>query len=140
MLQPLTRTATGYAENIGNKRVWKIRITLKCKRKKKSTGEPDNKHKARAAARGGTLRRAMLKANVPLPASCSPTIMPLTFSFFLQLAVIQKLHMPTMDINAALPSDADWIVTKLESHIAEVCGLDDLTQEYRIANALYGLT
>ena len=69
--------------------------------------------------------------------------MPLTFSLFLQLAVIQKLHMATMDIksaylNAAIPSDADWIVTTLEPHIAEVCGLDP-TQEYRIANALYGL-
>ncbi len=68
--------------------------------------------------------------------------MPLTFSLFLQLAVIQKLHMATMDIksaylHAALPPDADWIVTTLEPHIAEVCGLDP-TQEYRIANALYG--
>jgi hypothetical protein len=55
----------------------------------------------------------MLKANVTVPASYSPTIMPLTFSLFLQLAVIQKLHMATMDIksaaylNAALPPDAD---------------------------------
>jgi hypothetical protein len=86
----------------------------------------------------------MIKGNVPLPASYSPTIMPLTFSLFLQLAVIQKLHMATMDIksaylhHAALPPDADWIFTTLEPHIAEVCGLDP-TQEYRIANALYGL-
>jgi hypothetical protein len=85
----------------------------------------------------------MLKANVPLPTSYSPTIMPITFSLFLQLAVIQKLHMATMDIksaylNAALPPEADWIVTTLEPHIAEVCGLDP-NQEYRIANALYGL-
>ena len=110
-LQPFTSTATGYAENVDQKRVWKIRTTLKCKRKKKSNGEPD-KHKARAAARGDTLRRAMIKAQVPLPASYSPTIMPLTFSLFLQLAVIQKLHMATMDIksaylNAALPPEAD---------------------------------
>ena len=61
--------------------------------------------------------------------------MPLTFSLFLQLAVIQKLHMATMGIksfclNAALPPpDADWIVTTLESHIAEVCGLYP-AQEY----------
>jgi hypothetical protein len=141
-LQPLTQTATGYAENIEQKRVWKIRTTLKCKRKKKPNGEPD-KHKARAAARGDTLRRAMIKAQVPLPASYSPTIMPLTFSLFLQLAVIRKLHMATMDIksaylNAPLPTTADWIVTTLEPHIAEVCGLDP-KQEYRIANALYGL-
>ncbi len=57
--------------------------------------------------------------------------------------MIQKLHMATMDIksaylNAALPPDADWIVTTLEPHIAMVCGLDP-AQEYRIANALYGL-
>ncbi len=78
-LQPLTRTATGYAENVDQSRVWKIRATLKCKRKKKSNGEPD-KHKARAAAHGDTLRRAMIKAQDPLPASYSPTIMPLTFS------------------------------------------------------------
>ena len=41
--------------------------------------EPD-KHKARAAARGDTLRRSMIKANAPLPVSYSPTIMPLTFA------------------------------------------------------------
>jgi hypothetical protein len=111
-LQPLSRTASGgYSENTENKRVWKIRTTLKCKRKKKPNGEPD-KQKARAAARGDTLRRAMIKANVKLPASYSPTIMPLTFSLFLQLAVIQQLHTATMDIksaylNAALPPDAD---------------------------------
>jgi hypothetical protein len=51
--------------------------------------------------------------------------------------------MATMDIksaylNAPLPPDADWIVTTLEPHIATVCGLDP-NQEYRIANALYGL-
>jgi hypothetical protein len=85
----------------------------------------------------------MIKAQVPLPDNYSPTIMPLTFSLFLQLAVIRKLHMATMDIkavylNAALPPEADWIVTTLERHIAEVCGLYP-AQEYRIANALYGL-
>eukprot|EP01036_Dinobryon_divergens_P061934 gene61934-biopygen33799 len=69
--------------------------------------------------------------------------MPLTFALFLQLAVIHKLHMATMDIksaylNAPLPPDADWIITTLEPHIAKVCGLDP-NQEYRIANALYGL-
>ena len=142
MLQPLPKIVSEYAKNTGNKRIWKIRKTLKCKRKKKSNGAPD-KHKARAVARGDTLRRAMIKAQVPLPASYSPTIMPLTFSLFPQLAVIQKLHMATMDIktpylNAALPPDADWIVTTLEPHIAEVCGLGP-AQEYRIANALYGL-
>ena len=91
-LQPLPKTATGHAENLEQRRVWKIRTTLKCKRKKKPNGEPD-KHKARAAARGDTLCRAMLKAHVPLPASYSPTIMPLTFSLFLQLAVMRKLRM-----------------------------------------------
>ena len=69
--------------------------------------------------------------------------MPLTFSLFLQLAVMQKLHMATMDVksaylNAALPPDADWIIATLEPHIAEVCGLDP-SQEYQIYNALYGL-
>ena len=59
------------------------------------------------------------------------------------LAVIQQLNSATMDIksaylNAALPSDANWIVTTLEPHIATVCGLDP-AQEYCIANALYGL-
>ena len=52
--------------------------------------------------------------------------------------------MATMDIksaklNAALPPDADWIVTTLEPHIvAEVHGLDP-SQGYRICNALYCL-
>ena len=32
-LQPLTKTTTGYAENTEQRRVWKIRTTLKCKRK-----------------------------------------------------------------------------------------------------------
>ena len=139
---PVTKTLTGYRENNSNRRVWRIRTTLKCKRKKKPNGEPD-KHKARAAARGDTLRRAMIKAAVPLPPTYSPTIMPITFALFLQLAIIQQLHMATMDIksaylNAPLPIDADWIVTTIEPHIAKVCGLDP-GQEYRIANALYGL-
>jgi hypothetical protein len=86
----------------------------------------------------------MIKANAPLPVSYSPTIMPLTFALFLQLAVIQKLHMATMDIKSAylnaplLTPDADWIVTTLENHIAIAYGLDP-AQECRIANALYGL-
>ena len=114
-LIPITRTPTGYSENFSNRRVWKIRTTLKCKRKKKRNREPD-KHKARAAARGDTLRRAMLKAQVQLPPSDSPTILSLTFALFLQLAIIQKLHMATMKIksaylNAPLPADADWILT-----------------------------
>ena len=81
-LVPITRCASGYVENIAQQRTWKIRNTLKCKRKKKPNGEPD-KHKARAVARTDTLRRAMTKAQVSLPASYSPTIMPLTFSLFL---------------------------------------------------------
>ena len=42
-LQPLSHTTApnGYSENTENKRVWKIRTTLKCKRKKKPNGEPD---------------------------------------------------------------------------------------------------
>jgi hypothetical protein len=60
-LQPLTRTATGYEGNVDQKRVWKIRTTHKCKRKKKSNGEPDKHNNARAAARGDTIRRAMIK-------------------------------------------------------------------------------
>ena len=78
---PISRGADGYLENTTNKRIWKIRTTLKCKRKKKPNGEPD-KHKARAAARGDTLRRSMIKAQAPLPISYSPTIMPLTFALF----------------------------------------------------------
>jgi hypothetical protein len=108
-----------------------------------SNGEPD-KRKVRAAAKGATLRRAITKANVPLPTSYSATIMPLiTFALFLHLAVIQQHHMATMNIksaylNAPLPPEADWIVTTLEPHIASVCGLDP-AQEYHIANALYDL-
>jgi hypothetical protein len=142
-LIPIPRGADGYLENTTNKRIWKIRTTLKYKRKKKPNGEPD-KHKARAVARGDTLRRSMIKAQAPLPVSSSPIIMPLTFALFLQLAVIQQLHMATMDIKSAyfntpLPQDAeDWIITTLKHHIAIACGLDP-AQEYRIANALYGL-
>jgi hypothetical protein len=121
-LIPITHGAADYLENTTHKRFWKIRTTLKCKRKKKPNGEPD-KHKARAAAREDTLRRSMIKENAPSPVSYSPTIMPLTFALFLQLALIQQLHMATMDIksaylNAPLPQDADWIVTSLEHHIA----------------------
>jgi hypothetical protein len=46
-LIPITRGADGYLENTTNKRIWKIRTTL--------NGEP-GKHKARATARGDTLR------------------------------------------------------------------------------------
>ena len=124
-LVPIHRNQDGgYIENKSNKRTWKIRTTLKCKRKKKANGEPD-KHKARGAARGDTLRRAMIKADVQLPTTYSPTIMPLTFSLFLQLATISKIKMATMNIksaylNAPLPDEADWITTTLEPHIAEV--------------------
>ena len=98
-LHPLSRTASGgYSENTENKRVWKIRTTLKCKRKKKPNGEPD-KHKARAAASGDTLRRAMIKANVTLPVSYSPTIMPLTFSLFPQLATSNNFTRPLWTSN-----------------------------------------
>ena len=45
----------------------------------------------------------MIKADIPLPTNFSPTIMPLTLSLFLQLAVTLKLHMATMDIKAAYP-------------------------------------
>ena len=137
---PITRGADDYLENATHKRIWKIRTTLKCKRKKKPNGEPD-KHKAHTAANGDKLRRSMIRANAPLPVSYySPTIMPLTFALILQLAVIQKLHMATMDIksaylNAPLPQDSDWVVTTLEHHIAIACGLDP-AKEYR---ALYGL-
>ena len=61
----------------------------------------------------------------------------------MQLATISKFKMATMDIRSAyliapLPDEADWVTTTLEPHIAQVCGLDP-AQEYRIANALYGL-
>ena len=70
----------------------------------------------------------MIKADVQLPTTYSPTIIPLTFSLFLQLATISKFKMATMVIksaylNALLPDEADWITTTLEPHIAEVCGL-----------------
>ena len=64
-------------------------------------------NKARAAARGDTLRRAMMD--------------------------IKSAY-----LNAALSPYADWIVTTLEPHNAEVYDLDP-SQEYRICNALYGL-
>jgi hypothetical protein len=69
--------------------------------------------------------------------------MPLTFSFILQLSIIHEYTMATMDIksaylNAPLLPDSDWTITTLEPHIALACNLDP-TQEYRIANALYGL-
>ncbi len=44
----------------------------------------------------------MLKAHVSLPASYSPTIMPLSFSLFLQLAVMQKMHM-TSSLLSSMP-------------------------------------
>jgi hypothetical protein len=134
-LQPITRRSDGYAENSDNKRIWKIRTTLKCKRKKKSKGEPD-KHKARAVARGDTLRRAMIKANAPLPTSYSPTIIPLTFALFLQLAVIQQLYTATIRI----PERPTPHGSGLDRHPSEAAyRLGDPRQEYRIANALYGL-
>ena len=142
-LVPVTLQPDGtYRENTGNNRTWKIPSTLKCKRKKRGNGEPD-KHKARAAARGDVLTRAMLKANATQPPAYSPTIKPLTFSFVLQLAIIHKMTMATMDIkcaylNAPLPDTSDWIITEIEPHIATICNLKP-GQHYRIATALYGL-
>ena len=85
----------------------------------------------------------MDKAKITPPPTYSPTIMPLTFSFILQLSIIHGYTMATMDIKSAylntpLPPDSDWIITTLEPHIALACNLDP-AQEYRIANALYGL-
>ena len=58
-LQPIHRSPEGgYTENVDKKRTWRIRTTLKCKRKKKSNGEPD-KHKACAAARDGQSQRSL---------------------------------------------------------------------------------
>ena len=63
-LQLITRkSGGGYAENTDNRRTWKTRTTLKCKRKKKSNAELLDKHKVMAAARGATVRWAMTKAN-----------------------------------------------------------------------------
>ena len=85
----------------------------------------------------------MLKAQAPLPISYSPTIMPLTFALFYNWQSSSSSTWPQWTLNqhtsnAPLPHDADWIVTTLEHHIAIACGLDP-AQEYRIANALYGL-
>ena len=65
----------------------------------------------------------MDKAKITPPPTYSPTIMPLTFSFILQLSIIHGYTMATMDIksaylNAPLPPDSDWIITTLEPHIA----------------------
>lgn len=141
-LQPITHMGGGYVENVHNKRIWKIATTFKAKRKKKSNGEPD-KYKVRGAARGDQLTRAMRKLGVQLPPTYSPTVRPLTFAFMLQLAVLMGFSMATMDIktaylNVKLPDDEDWIVTQIDSRIAELCGLDP-QQHYRIGTALYGL-
>ena len=82
--------------------MWKIRTTLKCKLKKKPNGEPD-KHKARAAAHCDTLRRSMIKADIPLPTNYSLTNMPLTFFLFLQIAVTLKLHLDVL-----IADTGDW--------------------------------
>ena len=84
----------------------------------------------------------MDKANIVPPPTYSPTIMPLTFAFILQLSIIHGYSMATMDIksvylNSPLPPDSDWIITTLEPHIAIACTLDP-AQEYRITIALYG--
>ena len=119
-----------------------IDTTLKCKRKKKGNGQPD-KHKSRAAARGDQYTRKVLGKGGVLPPSYSPTISPLTFAFILQLATTQRLKCATMDITAAylqvpIPEDAEWIVTKLEPFVAQICGLDP-KQLYKIDKYLYGL-
>ena len=119
-----------------------IDTTLKCKRKKKGNGQPD-KHKSRAAARGDQYARKVLKNGGILPPSYSPTISPLTFAFMMQLATSKRLKCATMDITAAylqvpIPSEAQWIVTRLEPFVARICGLDP-DQMYKIDRYLYGL-
>ena len=128
-LEPITLLPDGtFSENTQRLRTWKIPTTLKCKRKKRGNGEPD-KHKARMAARGDILTRARIRAKVTQPPTYSPTIKPLTFAFILQLAIIHKMIMATMDIkcaylNARAPTTADWIVTTLDPAIARLCNLD----------------
>ena len=123
-------------------RYWQIGTTLKCKRKKKGNGLPD-KHKARGAARGDQLAAKILKAGLPMPQTFSPTVKPLTFAFMMQIAIAMGLIWCTADIKAAYlnvprPADEIPILTKLESFVAEISGLDP-NQLYRIDKCLYGL-
>ena len=63
------------------KKYWQIGTSIiKCKRKKKSNGLPD-KHKARGAAREDQLAAKILREELPMPQTFSPTVKPLTFAF-----------------------------------------------------------
>jgi hypothetical protein len=127
---PVTKTLTGYRENSTNRRVWRIRTTLKCKRKKKPNGEQGPR---------GSMRRHPTSHNDQSKRSTATQLQPYHYApHFRTLPSTGDHHYPTvtMDIksaylNAPLPPDADWIDTTLEPHIAKVCGLDP-AQEYRI--------
>jgi hypothetical protein len=100
-------------------RYWQIGTTLKCKRRKKGNGLPEDKHKARGAARGDQLAAKILKAGLPMPQMFSPTVKPLTFAFMMQIAIAKGLIWCTADIKAAYlnvprPAGEIPILTKLE--------------------------
>ena len=119
-----------------------IGLTMKTKRKLKPDGTLD-KFKGRGAGRGDQYIRQRIKKGKPLPKTFSPTVKPLTFAWILQLAVSKRMKRATMDIkqaylNVPYPEDADWIVVRLERHIAEALGLDP-SNLYRVMRYIYGL-
>ena len=87
----------------------------------------------RGTARGDHHQLLVAKIGLPFPPTFSQTVKPLTFAFtILQMAIaLLGLIWSMADIKAAYlnvsrPSGQIPILTKLESFIAEVYGLDNI--------------
>lgn len=137
-----TNTLSPISEKELKRRCFKIGITMKCKRKKRGSGQLD-KYKARGAARGDQLAAQYKLLGIQPPETYSPTITALTFALMMQIAVNKKLIMKTADITAAYlqvvyPEDKDPLLVKFEAHIAVVCNMDP-NQLYRVNKYIYGL-
>jgi len=120
----------------------RIGTVVKCKRKKKGSGQPD-KIKSRTCSRGDQLAREMKRRGIEPLKTYSPTVSALTFALVLQIAIILGLIIATADITSAYlwclyPRTAITLITMLEKNVAEICGKDPM-QLYRINKYIYGL-
>jgi hypothetical protein len=112
-----------------------IHLTMHLKLKLLQTGAID-KYKARLCACGNELADEGYE-------TYSPTIAGLTYATVLQLAVIDQMHMCTVDTVGAYlyqdyPKDAKPLFLTLPEQVARVCGLDP-RMKYRVNKYLYGL-
>jgi hypothetical protein len=118
-----------------SKRSRVIRMVMQLKIKRHQDGRIE-KYKARGCADGSQLSNELFD-------SFSPTISSPTLFLILQLAIIDKMHMISIDVVGAYlyqvyPDSSLLIYMILNSDVARACGLDP-NQLHRVRKYLYGL-